>query len=66
MTEKVKKYMSFGVPSIWYIDYKACESWDCSNGDWMRRGRFEVARTPMYLSLRSSSLRSMTVTSHSG
>jgi Uma2 family endonuclease len=51
MDEKVSNYISFGVANIWLIDSQARTGWDCSNGDWVRRERFEVPGTPMYLSL---------------
>lgn len=51
LEEKIQNYFSFGVSYIWLIDSETHEGWDCSNGDWIRRDRFEVAGTPMYLSL---------------
>lgn len=51
MAENIRNYINFGVSNIWFIDSKTRESWDCSDGDWVRRKRFEVPGKPMYLSL---------------
>jgi Uma2 family endonuclease len=51
IAEKIKNYIAFGVPNIWIISSKTREGWDCSTGDWVRRTRFEVANSPMYLDL---------------
>jgi Uma2 family endonuclease len=49
--EKIADYMDFGVANIWVIDPKKRIGWDCTNGDWIRKGRFEVEASAIYLSL---------------
>jgi Uma2 family endonuclease len=49
--EKIQDYIQFQVPNIWIIDPKTREGWDCSTGNWVRKERFEVADTTIYLSL---------------
>jgi Uma2 family endonuclease len=49
--EKIEDYIQFQVPNIWIIDPKMREGWDCSTGNWVRKERFDVADTPIYLSL---------------
>jgi Uma2 family endonuclease len=51
MDEKVRNYIEFGVSSIWVVDAKSREGWDCSDGRWLAAERFEVANSPIYLSL---------------
>jgi Uma2 family endonuclease len=51
LQNKIKDYIQFQVPNIWIIDPKTREGWDCSTGNWVRKERFEVAGTLIYLSL---------------
>jgi len=39
------------VPNIWVVDPKTRAGWDCSDRNWVRKERFEVANSPIYLSL---------------
>lgn len=49
--ERIDDYIAFGIPNIWVINPKSRIGWDCSDGDWLHKERFEVLGTPMYLSL---------------
>jgi Uma2 family endonuclease len=49
--EKIEDYRSFRVASIWIVDPIKRIGWDCSNGDWTRKDRFDVAGAPIYLDL---------------
>jgi Uma2 family endonuclease len=49
--EKIDDYRTFGVPHIWVVDPKTRAGWDCSTGNWLRQESFEVAGSPVYLSL---------------
>jgi Uma2 family endonuclease len=49
--EKIADYIDFGVANIWVIDPKKRIGWNCSSGDWIRKDRFEVEASPIYLSL---------------
>jgi Uma2 family endonuclease len=49
--EKIDDYIAFHVPNIWIVDPKKRIGWDCGNGNWIRRERFEVSGSPIYLSL---------------
>jgi hypothetical protein len=51
MQQRIEDYITFQVPNIWLVDPKERIGWDCSSGNWIRRERFEVAGTPIYLSL---------------
>jgi Uma2 family endonuclease len=51
MDEKIRNYIDFGVPNIWVVDAAARVGWDCSDGNWLRKERFEVSGSPIYLSL---------------
>lgn len=51
MQEKIQDYIAFQVPNIWIVDPKGRIGWDCSDGNWIRRERFKVADSPIYLSL---------------
>jgi Uma2 family endonuclease len=42
---------SFGVPNLWVVDPETRAGWDCSEGNWVRKERFEVANSPIYLLL---------------
>lgn len=49
--EKIEDYCGFQVPSIWVVDPIKRLGWDCSDGNWTRKERFEVAGSPIYLDL---------------
>jgi Uma2 family endonuclease len=51
MDKKIRNYLDFGVPHVWVIDPGSRVGWDCSDGNWVRKDRFEVAEIPIYLSL---------------
>jgi len=48
---EIDDYIAFGIPHIWVIDPKKHIGWDCSDGNWLRKERFEVTGSPIYLSL---------------
>jgi Uma2 family endonuclease len=48
---RLRNFASFGVPNLWVIDPETRVGWDCSDGNWVRKERLEVANTPIYLSL---------------
>jgi Uma2 family endonuclease len=49
--ERLSNYRDFGVPNIWVVDPETRSGWDCSGGNWVRKERFEVANSPIYLFL---------------
>lgn len=49
--EKIDDYRGFQVPNIWVVDPIKRLGWDCSDGNWTRKDRFEVAATAIYLDL---------------
>ena len=49
--DRLNNFHSFGVPNIWVVDPVTRVGWDCSDGNWVRKERFEVANSPIYLSL---------------
>ncbi len=49
--ERILDFIRFGVLNIWIFDPQTRHGWDCSTGEWLRCERFEVAGTPIYLSL---------------
>jgi Uma2 family endonuclease len=49
--EKIEDYRGFQVPNIWIVDPIKRLGWDCSDGNWTRKERFEVAGFPIYLNL---------------
>ena len=51
MQEKIEDYCKFQVPNIWIVDPIKRIGWDCSDGNWTRKERFEVADSPIYLDL---------------
>jgi Uma2 family endonuclease len=51
MQEKIDDYVDFGIPKIWIIDPKKRIGWDCTTGDWIRKDRFAVKPSPIYLAL---------------
>jgi Uma2 family endonuclease len=48
---RMNNFRSFGVPNLWVVDPETRSGWDLSDGNWVRKERFEVAGTPIYLSL---------------
>jgi len=50
--EKIEDYCEFQVPNIWVVDPIKRLGWDCSDGNWTRKERFEVTGSPIYLDLR--------------
>ena len=50
--EKIEDYRGFQVPNIWVVDPIKRIAWDCSDANWTRKERFEVAGSPIYLDLR--------------
>jgi Uma2 family endonuclease len=51
MQLRIEDYIQFQVSNIWVVDPITREGFDCSTGSWVKRERFEVADTPIYLSL---------------
>jgi Uma2 family endonuclease len=49
--EKIEDYCGFQVSNIWVVDPIKRIGWDCSDGNWTRKDRFEVAGTAIYLDL---------------
>ena len=50
--EKIEDYRGFQVHNIWVVDPIKRIAWDCSDANWTRKERFEVAGSPIYLDLR--------------
>ena len=48
---KIEDYRRFQIPHIWIVDPAKRFGWDCSDGNWLRRTRFEVEGSPVYLDL---------------
>ena len=48
---RLSNFRSFGVPNLWVVDPATRTGWDCSDGSWVRKERFEVADSSIYLSL---------------
>ena len=51
MDKKIRNYLDFGVRHVWVVDPTTRTGWDCSDGNWVRKERFEVAGSRIYLSL---------------
>jgi len=49
--EKIEDYRQFQVPHIWVVDPIKRLGWDCSDGNWTRKERFEVVGSPITLDL---------------
>ena len=47
--ERLADYIDFGVANIWFVDPRKRIGWDCTSGDWIRKHRFEVEASPIYL-----------------
>ncbi len=48
---RMSNFREFGVPNLWVVDPETRAGWDLSDGNWVRKERFEVAGSPIYLSL---------------
>ena len=48
---RIDDFRAFGVKDVWVVDPIKRVGWNCSTGDWIAQERFEVAGTPIYLSL---------------
>ena len=51
LQSRIQDFIDFGVENIWVIDPKKRMGWDCSDGNWTRKERLEVAGSAIYLSL---------------
>jgi len=51
MQARIEDYRRFGVSNIWLVDPARRIGWDCSDGNWIQRIRFEVSSSPVYLDL---------------
>jgi Uma2 family endonuclease len=49
--EKIDEYRAFKIQGIWVIDPVNRIGWDCSDGNWTRKDRFELAGTPIRLDM---------------
>jgi Uma2 family endonuclease len=49
--ERIEDFRQFGVPHIWIVDPVKRHGWDCSDGNWMVKNRFELPNSPIYLDL---------------
>jgi Uma2 family endonuclease len=49
--EKIDDYRVFQIPNIWIIDPVKRIGWDCSDGNWTRKSRFEIPSSPLSLDL---------------
>ena len=49
--KRIEDFIKFQVLISWVVDPQTREGWDCSTGNWVRKERFEVVGTPIYLSL---------------
>ena len=48
---KIEDYRQFGVAHIWIVDLVRRCGWDCSDGNWILKTRFDLAGSPVYLDL---------------
>jgi Uma2 family endonuclease len=51
MQERIDDYIGFGIQHVWVVDPIRRSGWDCSDGDWTRRERFDLPTTPIHLVL---------------
>ena len=51
MDKKIRNYLDFGVQHVWVVDPTTRTGWDCSDANWLRKERFEVTGSAIYLSL---------------
>lgn len=49
--EKIDEYRDFQIPNIWIIDPVKRIGWDCSDVNWIRKDRFVVKGSAIYLDL---------------
>lgn len=49
--QRIQNFIDFGVENIWVIDPTRRTGWECSEGNWLQKDRFEVAGSLIYLSL---------------
>lgn len=48
---RIEDYRKAGVAHIWVVDPSRRVGWDCSDGNWIGKARFEAAGSPAYLDL---------------
>jgi Uma2 family endonuclease len=48
---RMDNFREFGVHNLWVVDPQTRSGWDLSDGNWVSKERFEVADSPIYLSL---------------
>jgi Uma2 family endonuclease len=48
---RLNNLRDFGVPNLWVVDPQTRSGWDLSDRNWVGKERFEVAGSPIYLSL---------------
>jgi Uma2 family endonuclease len=53
MQERIEDYRRFGITHIWIIDPFLRVGWDCSSGNWIQTGKFEVSGSPIYLEMQT-------------
>lgn len=51
MQARIEDFRRFGIPHVWVVDPARRIGWDCSDGNWIRKTRFDVSATPIYLDL---------------
>jgi Uma2 family endonuclease len=51
MQAKIEDYRRFEVPHIWFVDPARRIGWDCSDGNWIRKTRFDIPASPIQLDL---------------
>jgi Uma2 family endonuclease len=51
--EKIDDFRAFRIANIWIVDPVKRIGWDCSDGNWTRKDRFEIKGTPICLVLQS-------------
>jgi Uma2 family endonuclease len=49
--ERIEDFRQFGIPHIWIVDPAKRRGWNCSDGNWIVKNRFELADSPIYLDL---------------
>jgi Uma2 family endonuclease len=49
--EKIEDYRRFQVRNVWIVDPVKRLGWDCSDGNWTRKNRFEIQQSPVYMDL---------------
>lgn len=51
MQERIEDFRRAGIANIWVFDPVGRRGWDCSDGNWIAKTRFEVAGSPIHLDL---------------